>query len=259
MQVTPWATRVADRPILVAIILGLTAIVGFVLGIWIGRPGPNEQGVGASLVTPSPSATATATAVEPSSPIALEDMSPLSGSADLTTDPFTARGVWQLDWETSGETFALTIDGEPDIGQVIDQSGAGKGTISPIPAGTFRIQVRAAGPWTIRVSPGPSSGSAAPSLAGPREIILQVSGTDHDVSPPFEVVAGWQIQWQTDGASLAIAVTGDQNLGIVVDEPGPARGVTSLAPAGNFRLDIAANGPWSITIIQGEEPAASPS
>jgi hypothetical protein len=243
----------------VAIILGLTAIVGFILGTWIGRPGPNEQGgVGASLVTPSPSATATAI-VGPSTPIPVENLSPLSGSADLTTDPFTAQGVWQLDWETSGETFALTIDGEPDIGQVIDQTGAGKGTISPIPAGTFRIQVRAVGPWTIRASPAPASASAAPSLAGPREIILQFSGTEHDVSEPFEVLAGWQIQWQTDGASLAIAVTGDQNLGIVVDEPGPASGVTSLAPAGNFRLDIAANGPWSITILQGEEPAASPS
>jgi hypothetical protein len=95
--------------------------------------------------------------------------------------------------------------------------------------------------------------------AGPREIILEFSGTDHDVSPPFEVVPGWQIQWQTDGSSLAIAVTGDQNLGIVVDEPGPASGVTSLAPAGNFRLDVAARGPWSITIIQGEETTASPS
>ncbi len=78
-----------------------------------------------------------------------------------------------------------------------------------------------------------------------------MTGTEHDVSEPFEVVSGWQIQWQTDGASLAIAVTGDQNLGIVVDEPGPASGVTSLAPAGTFRLDIAARGPWSITVVQG--------
>jgi hypothetical protein len=74
------------------------------------------------------------------------------------------------------------------------------------------------------------------------------------VSPPFEVVPGWQIQWQIDGASLAIAVSGDQNLGVVVDEAGPASGVTSLAPAGTFRLDIVANGPWSITVIQGDEP-----
>lgn len=77
------------------------------------------------------------------------------------------------------------------------------------------------------------------------------------MSAPFEVVSGWQIQWQTHGASLAIAVSGDQNLGVVVDEPGPKSGVTSLAPGGTFRLDIVARGPWSITVIQGDEPAAS--
>lgn len=123
-------------------------------------------------------------------------------------------------------------------------------TPSPSPAPTT--------PPTASPSSPPASASTSPAApAGPREIILEFSGTDHDVTPPFEVVAGWQIQWQTDGSSLAIAVTGDQNLGIVVDEPGPASGVTSLAPAGNFRLDVAARGPWTVTIIQGEEPTAS--
>jgi hypothetical protein len=109
----------------------------------------------------------------------------------------------------------------------------------------------------LTASPAPSSlATASPSQppaspAPPQEIILTLSGTEHDVSDPFEVISGWQIQWQTDGASLAIAVTGDQNLGVIVDEPGPASGVTSLAPAGTFRLDIAASGPWSITIVQG--------
>ncbi|MEZ0240386.1 MAG: hypothetical protein ACAH65_06270 [Chloroflexota bacterium] len=96
-------------------------------------------------------------------------------------------------------------------------------------------------------SPSQPAATAAP----PQEIILTLRGTEHDVSDPFEVISGWQIQWQTDGASLAIAVTGDQNLGVIVDEPGPASGVTSLAPAGTFRLDIAASGPWSITVVQG--------
>ena len=125
-------------------------------------------------------------------------------------------------------------------------------TPSPTPSSTI--------PPSASPSSPPASASASPAApAGPREIVLEFSGTAHDVSPPFEVVPGWQIQWQTDGSSLAIAVTGDQNLGIVVDEPGPASGVTSLAPAGNFRLDVAARGPWSITIIQGEEAVASPS
>lgn len=114
---------------------------------------------------------------------------------------------------------------------------------SPTPTATATTSPSAA-PTAIPTQP-------ASTAAQPQEIILQISGTEHEVTEPFEVISGWQIQWQTDGASLAIAVTGDQNLGVVVDEPGPASGVTSLAPAGSFRLDIAARGPWSITVIQG--------
>ena len=71
---------------------------------------------------------------------------------------------------------------------------------------------------------------------------------DKIVSDPFEVVSGWQIQWQTDGASLAIAVTGDQNLGVIVDEPGPASGVTSLAPHGRIFVLFAINPIWGFLL-----------
>jgi hypothetical protein len=111
---------------------------------------------------------------------------------------------------------------------------------------------------TASPSPTPSPRRSPAAPQGPREIILDFSGTGHDVSPPFEVVSGWQIQWQTDGDSLAIAVTGDEHLGVVVDEAGPASGVISQPQAGTFRLDIVARGPWSIAVIQGEEPVASP-
>ena len=110
-------------------------------------------------------------------------------------------------------------------------------------------------------SPSPrvaASATAAPPV-GPLEIILEFSGTDHAVSQPFEVVSGWQIQWQTDGASIAIAVTGEQSPGVVVDETGPASGVISPGSAGTFQLNVVARGPWSVTVIQGEEPAASAS
>jgi hypothetical protein len=111
---------------------------------------------------------------------------------------------------------------------------------------------------TARSSPTTSPRTSPAAPQGPREIVLEMSGTEHDVSDPFDALPGWQVQWQTDGTSIAIAVTGKQNLGTIVDEEGPASGVTSLAPAGTFQLNIVARGPWSITVIQGEEPAASP-
>lgn len=138
------------------------------------------------------------------------------------------------------------------IGTWIGNQTLTAGPASPAPA------LAASPSPTMTPTPSPSP-SIVPSLAPtapsvparPQEIILQISGTEHDVSKPFEVISGWQIQWQTDGASIAIAVSGDQNIGVVVNEAGPASGVTSLAPAGTFRLDIAARGPWSVTVIQG--------
>ena len=170
MSAETTVARIGQGPVL-AVILGVTAVVGFGIGTWIGNQPPRSA---------------------PINPAALASSSPSLGPSP-TVSP----------------------------------------TPSPSPAST--------------ASPSRPAATAAP----PQEVILTLSGTDHDVSDPFEVVSGWQIQWQTDGASLAIAVTGDQNLGVIVDEPGPASGVTSLAPAGTFRLDIAASGPWSITIVQG--------
>ena len=127
---------------------------------------------------------------------------------------------------------------------------------------------------TVLVTPSPTataSPTASPTTAPtatpapteppapqPQEVILTMQGDSHDVSDSFEVRPGWQIQWQIDGSSIAIAGTGDQNLGILVNQEGPASGVTGIAQGGVFRLEIAANGPWTITVIDGEEasPAA---
>ena len=124
---------------------------------------------------------------------------------------------------------------------------------------------------TVLVTPSPSSTAspaatptAAPTAtpapteappAQPQQVILTMQGDSHDVSDSFEVKPGWQIQWQIDGSSIAIAGTGDQNLGILVNQEGPASGVTGIAQGGVFRLEIAANGPWTITVIDGEEAA----
>ena len=120
---------------------------------------------------------------------------------------------------------------------------------------------------TVLVTPSPSptasptatpTQSPAPTEAPPpqpQEVILTMQGDSHDVSDSFEVKHGWQIQWQIDGSSIAIAITGDQNLGVPIEQTGPASGVTGISQGGVFRLEIAANGPWSITVIDGEDPA----
>ena len=93
--------------------------------------------------------------------------------------------------------------------------------------------------------------------AQPQEVILTLQGDSHEISDSFEVKPGWQIQWQIDGDAIAIAVSGDPNLGVVIDQEGPASGVTGIAQGGEFSLNIVANGPWKVTVIDGEEPASS--
>lgn len=122
---------------------------------------------------------------------------------------------------------------------------------------------------TIVVTPAPSptaSPTATPTQSPapteqpppqPQEVILTLQGDSHEISDSFEVKPGWQIRWQIDGSSIAIAVTGDENLGVPIDQTGPASGVTGISQGGVFRLEIAANGPWAITVIDGEEPAPS--
>lgn len=122
-------------------------------------------------------------------------------------------------------------------------------TPSPLPTASAAASPTAAPTAT----PAPTE---APPLQ-PQQVILTMQGDSHDVSDSFEVKPGWQIQWQIDGSSIAIAVTGEENLGVVLNQEGPASGVTGIAQGGVFRLEIAANGPWSITVIDGVDPAPS--
>jgi hypothetical protein len=110
---------------------------------------------------------------------------------------------------------------------------------------------------TVSAAPTPpASFTALPTATGvleprPLETVLELSGTGDQVSDPFDVTPGWQVSWQTAGERFALAITGDQDLGTVVDLPGPASGVTAPVSGGRFRLEITAEGPWSITVVQG--------
>ena len=129
-----------------------------------------------------------------------------------------------------------------------------------------RVGSAAPAPSAALASPAPSAAIATPTSA-PSDTalptrpgqILEQQGTSDATTETFDVNPGWQITWQTDGESFAFAVTGDQNLGTIVDKKGPASGVTSLAPAGSYRIEIKAVGPWSIVVVDGEEPSPSPS
>lgn len=95
------------------------------------------------------------------------------------------------------------------------------------------------------------NGPGAP--GGPaRSVVAEFSGVSDQTTNTFQVREGWQIHWETEGDRFAFAITGDLDFGTVIEEEGPGSGITSPVPSGSFRLEITAEGPWSVTIIQGD-------
>lgn len=80
-----------------------------------------------------------------------ERVAKLSGTGDQTTKSFQVKKGWEIRWATTGTTFKFAITGDRDFGTVVDHQGAGGGSTYPIGSGTFRLQVSADGPWTVRI------------------------------------------------------------------------------------------------------------
>jgi hypothetical protein len=88
-------------------------------------------------------------------------------------------------------------------------------------------------------------------IAAPGGVVLELNGTGNMTSDAFAVEPGWQVVWQTEGTQFSYAVHGAQDLGTVVVVKEPSSGANAFAPAGTFRIEIAAAGPWSIKVVQG--------
>ena len=78
----------------------------------------------------------------------------MSGRGNETSERFVARKGWSIQWENTGAYFSYTIHGDVEFGQVITQNGPGNGVTSPVPTGTFFIEVVAQGSWSIKVTQG---------------------------------------------------------------------------------------------------------
>lgn len=107
------------------------------------------------------------------------------------------------------------------------------------------ILLVALGYWLFTEGPG------ARLLSPPRSSVTEFAGEGDQITSSFRVRQGWQIRWESSGARFALTIRGDRNFGTVVNEDEPASGVTSPPAPGTFHLEVSAEGPWTITVLQG--------
>lgn len=73
------------------------------------------------------------------------------GDGDQTTETFDVTGGWVINWETTGERFAIAITGGEVSDKVVDRGEPGSGTTVRAAGGTFALAITAKGPWTVRI------------------------------------------------------------------------------------------------------------
>lgn len=77
-----------------------------------------------------------------------------SGDGDLVTQSFRVREGWRIQWASTGSSFAMAIDGDRNMGTVVQVAGPEDGLAAPPSEGTFHLEITASGPWTITVLQG---------------------------------------------------------------------------------------------------------
>jgi hypothetical protein len=100
--------------------------------------------------------------------------------------------------------------------------------------------------WFVTQGPGQRI------LSPPGSHVTEFSGEGNDTTGSFSVRGQWQVHWQNSGDHFSFAITGDEDLGTIIDQAGPGSGVTSVVAAGTFHIDVTAEGSWSVQITQGE-------
>jgi hypothetical protein len=137
-ELTPGEDRNRRRPLTILAIV-MVIVAAAALGFYLTRPDANE----------------TTTSIERSV------VAEFSDDGNLVTDTFDVERGWQIHWETEGTSFAFAITGGFDYGTVIKEKGPGSGVTSPVGSGNFRLEVKAKGPWSVKIiqaEPPPAGG-----------------------------------------------------------------------------------------------------
>jgi hypothetical protein len=81
-------------------------------------------------------------------------LSEFSGTGNQTTTSFAVRGQWQIHWENTGRSFSFSVEGDRDLGTIIDQDGPGSGVTAVVADGEYHLVITAEGDWKVDITQG---------------------------------------------------------------------------------------------------------
>lgn len=83
-------------------------------------------------------------------------------------------------------------------------------------------------------------------------IVQEFEGSGGRNTRPFDVAAGWEVQWNASGDIFQLYLYDASGglLGVAANQMGPGTGASFQAPAGTFYLQVNAIGSWTIRIVQ---------
>lgn len=155
-----------------------------------------------------------------------------SGSGRTSLRPFKVEAASTLRWTNDGPIFQIFPRNVSGGGSVNAAARAGATYLKP---GTYMLNVRAVGNWTIRIV----SGAERPRSLGGGMVGFRGNGR-RDL-PPIENRLGTKLLWTNSGSIFQI-FSGD--FSVAVNSRGE-RGSTSMA-AGRHQLTVNAIGSWTV-------------
>jgi hypothetical protein len=129
------------------VLVGAMLVVLLSAGVFLYQSYESDKETGRPPDLQSPTVTRSPT-VMPSPSVVAE----FSGEGNHTTDAFQVDGRWRIHWETTGERLRFAIVGDRDLGTVVRQRGPGSGTTVSVAVGSFQIEIRAQGAWSVQVT-----------------------------------------------------------------------------------------------------------
>ncbi|MFI5261108.1 MAG: hypothetical protein ACHQZR_00975, partial [Candidatus Limnocylindrales bacterium] len=169
-----------------------------------------------------------------------------SGSTSKRTEAFSVAGTLRIAYSVASQSrFIVNLD-SPDgttMTSVANLIGSGKVTTWVYGAtGPVYLDVIAGGPWKITVTEAEPESSLPPQ---------RFSGATDVTTAPVTFVGGETVTWSFKGDGTFIVDLIDPSDGSLVDNVvntiGRGSDSTQVTDAGEYALDVTANGAWTIS------------